>query len=67
MVTTWQQDANFGRVLAAYGGFFGAGSIAWGVVADAYRPDPFDIVGTPVRLAATAALEFSRRPGVRPR
>jgi small multidrug resistance family-3 protein len=28
-----QDDANFGRILAAYGGIFVAGSLAWGVVA----------------------------------
>ncbi|WP_322766866.1 YnfA family protein, partial [Frankia sp. Cr1] len=38
-VATLQPDPNFGRVLAAYGGVFVAGSLAWGVVADGYRPD----------------------------
>jgi small multidrug resistance family-3 protein len=28
-VATLQPDANFGRILAAYGGIFVAGSIAW--------------------------------------
>src|SRR5690606_30867083 len=31
---TFQPDAHFGRVLAAYGGVFVAGSILWGAVAD---------------------------------
>ena len=30
-VATLQDDANFGRILAAYGGIFVAGSLAWGV------------------------------------
>lgn len=30
-VATLQSDPNFGRILAAYGGVFVAGSIAWGV------------------------------------
>jgi small multidrug resistance family-3 protein len=38
-VATLQDDANFGRILAAYGGIFVAGSLAWGVVADGFRPD----------------------------
>jgi small multidrug resistance family-3 protein len=29
-VATLQDDANFGRILAAYGGIFVAGSLAWG-------------------------------------
>jgi small multidrug resistance family-3 protein len=30
-VATLQEDSHFGRVLAAYGGIFVAGSLAWGV------------------------------------
>lgn len=29
-VATLQEDAHFGRILAAYGGVFVAGSLAWG-------------------------------------
>ena len=29
-IATLQPDANFGRILAAYGGVFVAGSLAWG-------------------------------------
>lgn len=32
LVATLQTDAHFGRVLAAYGGVFVAGSLAWGVL-----------------------------------
>ena len=38
-VATLQPDANFGRILAAYGGIFVAGSFAWGMVVDKFRPD----------------------------
>ena len=38
-VATLQPDANFGRILAAYGGVFVAGSLAWGMVVDGFRPD----------------------------
>ena len=31
-VATFQPDPNFGRILAAYGGVFVAGSLAWGVL-----------------------------------
>ena len=37
-VATFQPDPNFGRILAAYGGIFLAGSLAWGVVVDCFRP-----------------------------
>src|SRR5690606_17564362 len=33
-VATLQPDANFGRILAAYGGVFVAGSLAWGMLLD---------------------------------
>src|SRR4051812_12729038 len=37
-VATLQQDPHFGRILAAYGGIFVAGSLALGMVADGFRP-----------------------------
>ena len=39
-VATLQPDANFGRILAAYGGVFVAGSLAWGMVARQVPPRP---------------------------
>src|SRR5690349_7475070 len=50
-VATFQPDAGFGRILAAYGGVFVAGSLAWGTVVDRYRPDRWDVVGAAVCLA----------------
>ena len=44
-VATFQPDPNFGRILAAYGGVFVAGSLLWGVVADGFRPDRYDLAG----------------------
>jgi small multidrug resistance family-3 protein len=61
VVATFQSDANFGRILAAYGGIFVAGSIAWGVVADGYRPDRFDIVGAVICLAGMAVIMYAPR------
>ena len=49
-VATLQDDANFGRILAAYGGIFVAGSLAWGVVVDGFRPDRFDLIGAAICL-----------------
>jgi small multidrug resistance family-3 protein len=39
-VATLQPDAHFGGILTAYGGVSVAGSLAWGMVADGFRPDP---------------------------
>ncbi|MFG2019398.1 YnfA family protein [Actinomadura geliboluensis] len=58
---TFQPDAHFGRVLAAYGGIFVAGSIAWGAVADGYRPDRYDIAGALVCLAGMAVIMYGPR------
>ena len=39
-VATLQPEAHFGRILAAYGGVFVAGSLLWGVVVILYAPRP---------------------------
>lgn len=60
-VATLQPDANFGRILAAYGGVFVAGSLVWGMVADGYRPDRFDVIGALVCLAGVAVIMYAPR------
>ncbi|MEU5968684.1 YnfA family protein [Streptomyces globisporus] len=61
VVATLQSDDNFGRILAAYGAIFVAGSIAWGMVADGYRPDRFDIIGALICLAGMAVIMYAPR------
>ncbi|URM91349.1 YnfA family protein [Streptomyces sp. MRC013] len=61
VVATWQQEAHFGRVLAAYGGVFIAGSIAWGMAVDGYRPDRHDVIGALVCLAGMAVIMYAPR------
>ena len=61
MVATFQPDDNFGRILAAYGGIFVAGSITWGMVADGYRPDRWDVIGALVCLAGMAVIMYTPR------
>ncbi|NBE50283.1 YnfA family protein [Streptomyces boluensis] len=61
VVATLQSDDNFGRILAAYGGVFVAGSIAWGMVADGYRPDRFDVIGALFCLAGMAVIMYAPR------
>ena len=55
-VATFQEDPNFGGILAAYGGIFVAGSLAWGVVIDGFRPDHFDLIGAVVCLLGVALI-----------
>ncbi|MEV0261045.1 YnfA family protein [Streptomyces sp. NPDC050617] len=60
-VATLQPDADFGRILAAYGGVFVAGSLAWGMAADGYRPDRFDVLGALICLAGVAVIMYAPR------
>jgi small multidrug resistance family-3 protein len=62
-VATFQPDPNFGRVLAAYGGVFVAGSLAWGMVFDGFRPDRFDLIGAAVCLLGVAVIMYAPRGG----
>ena len=58
-VVALQPDANFGRVLAAYGGVFVAGSLAWGIVIDGFKPTVWDYVGSSVALLGAAIIIFA--------
>lgn len=60
-VAAFQPDANFGRVLAAYGGVFVAGSLIWGMVADDFRPDRWDVTGAAVCLAGVGLIMYAPR------
>lgn len=60
-VATLQPDAHFGRILAAYGGIFVAGSLLWGVLADGYRPDRYDIAGAAICLLGAAVIMYMPR------
>lgn len=60
-VATLQPDAHFGRILAAYGGIFVAGSLIWGVVLDGYRPDRYDILGALICLVGVAVIMYAPR------
>ncbi|MCP3822113.1 YnfA family protein [Streptomyces sp. A3M-1-3] len=60
-VATLQPHSEFGRILAAYGGVFVAGSLAWGMVADGYRPDRWDVTGALICLAGMAVIMYAPR------
>lgn len=55
-IATLQPDANFGRVLAAYGGVFVIGSLAWGMAVDGFRPTVWDYAGSALCLAGAAVI-----------
>ena len=66
-VATLQPDAHFGRILAAYGGVFVAGSLAWGMVMDGFRPDRYDVAGSLVWLVGVAVILYAPGPAGRVR
>lgn len=61
IIASLQPDAEFGRVLAAYGGVFIAGSLAWGMAFDGFSPDRYDIAGVAICLAGVAMLMYAPR------
>ena len=60
-VATLQPSAEFGRILAAYGGVFIIGSLAWGMVLDGFRPDRFDLAGAALCLGGVALIMYAPR------
>ncbi|WP_029288304.1 YnfA family protein [Cellulomonas sp. HZM] len=60
-VATLQPDAHFGRILAAYGGVFVVGSLLWGMVADGFRPDRYDVAGALLCLGGVAVIMYGPR------
>jgi small multidrug resistance family-3 protein len=60
-VATLQPDTHFGRILAAYGGVFVAGSLAWGVVFDGFRPDRWDLIGAAICLVGVTVIMYVPR------
>ena len=61
-VARLQPDANFGRILAAYGGVFVAGSLVWAVLLDGFRPDRWDIIGALICLVGVGVIMYAPRP-----
>jgi small multidrug resistance family-3 protein len=60
-VATMQPDAHFGRILAAYGGVFVAGSLLWGMALDGFRPDRWDVAGCLICLAGVGVIMYAPR------
>jgi small multidrug resistance family-3 protein len=60
-IATAQPDSHFGRVLAAYGGIFVAGSLAWGMAVDGFRPVRWDYAGAAICLVGVAVIMLAPR------
>jgi small multidrug resistance family-3 protein len=61
VVATFQPSNEFGRVLAAYGGVFIVGSIAWGAAFDGFRPDRYDLTGAVICLVGIGVIMYAPR------
>jgi len=60
-VAAFQPDPHFGRVLAAYGGVFVAGSLLWGMLVDGFRPDRWDLTGAALCLLGVVVIMYVPR------
>lgn len=63
-VATLQPSPHFGRILAAYGGFFVAGSLAWGIIFDGFKPDRYDLIGAAICLIGVTVIMYAPRSPV---
>lgn len=52
------QPAHFGRVYAAYGGFFIVLSLMWGWILDGNIPDRFDVIGAVIAIVGVSVIMY---------
>jgi len=64
VVATLQPAADFGRILAAYGGVFLA-DLLHGMAVDGYRSDRCDIAGALICLVGVAVIMYAQGRGLR--
>lgn len=55
------QEANFGRVYAAYGGIFVVMSVLWGYGIDNIKPDLWDITGAIIVIIGVSLMMWAPR------
>ena len=55
------QPAHFGRVYAAYGGWFVVLSLLWGWAVDGTGPDRYDLLGAALCLAGVSLIMYAPR------
>jgi small multidrug resistance family-3 protein len=56
-----QPAADFGRVMAAYGGLFIVAALAWGRVVDGFVPDRYDLIGATICLVGALVIIYAPR------
>jgi len=61
VIAALQPEDEFGRVLAAYGGVFIVGSVAWGMAFDGFHPDRYDLAGVAACLAGVGVIMYAPR------
>ncbi|WP_370327542.1 YnfA family protein [Euzebya sp.] len=61
LIATFQPEASFGRIFAAYGGIFIVGSLLWGMAFEGFRPDRWDVVGGAICLVGMAVIMYAPR------
>ncbi len=61
VLPTLQQEPNFGRVYAAYGGIFVILALLWGWRVDGWQPDRFDLIGAALALAGVGVILWGRQ------
>lgn len=52
------QEANFGKIYAAYGGIFIVLSVLWGWAIDGILPDRWDIIGSIICLVGAGLIMY---------
>jgi len=55
------QPSHFGRVYAAYGGFFIALSLLWGALVDGDMPDRWDLMGGAIAIIGVSVIMYAPR------
>lgn len=61
VIPTFQASPHFGRIYAAYGGFFIVLSLLWGRVLDGFEADRWDLLGALIALAGVLVIVFGPR------
>jgi len=61
IIQTYQPDGDYGRIYAAYGGFFLFSAMLWGWVGDGVVPDRFDVIGVAIALIGAAVILWGRQ------
>ena len=60
VVQTYQPEARFGRLYAAYAGVFLLGAMTWSWALEGIKPDRFDVWGAVLVLAGSAMILWGR-------